>query len=146
MNQSTNQPFGFAQGKPFNLAKLAKALSTLRRKIGISLNQLAKLVGVSRRTLERIEKRNSKSETRSPRLWARTAYKLAKTLLGEEETERRLEEQTRLSRFLGNDPLYKYLDDIYHYPAFLFHDSVGQPCPPRGVRGHPPPRARPPPR
>src|SRR3989338_5219887 len=53
---------------------------------------------------------------------ARTAYKLAKALLGEEETERRMEDQTRLSRSLGNDPLYKYLDVLYHYPAFLFHE------------------------
>ena len=57
---------------------------------------------------------------------ARTAYKLAKALLGEEETERRLEEQTRLSRFLGSDPLYKFLDDLYYYPSFLFHDSPEQ--------------------
>jgi len=132
--------------KPLNLAKLAKALSTLRRKHRISLNQLAKLTGISRRTLARLENatRGSRSVIREKRtsllhgprdtgrgarpvgVSARTAYRLAKALLGEEETERRLEEQTRLSRFLGDDPLYKYLDALYHYPAFLFHDSPMQ--------------------
>src|SRR3990172_9720025 len=143
---------------PSSLKRLASSLRRLRRKSGISQNQRAKVVGVSRRTLERIEKRNSKSETRRgtshgsavagrgtrghadpstplgmTRRWgratgmsARTAYRLAKALLGEEETERRLEEQTRLSRFLVPDPLYKLLDDLYHYPAFLFHDSPQQ--------------------
>ena len=138
MNQSSD--------KPLNLAKLAKALSTLRRKHRISLNQLAKLTGISRRTLARLENatRGSRSVIREKRtsllhgprdtgrgarpagVSARTAYRLAKALLGEEETERRLEEQTRLSRFLGPDPLYKLLDDLYHYPAFLFHDSPQQ--------------------
>ena len=143
----------------FDLAKLAKALSTLRRRSAaktlspskgkkrIRLNQLAKLTGISRRTLARLEKtkleaRKSKlgkgghagpstvlgmttKKGRTPGISARTAFKLAKLLLGEEETERRMEEQTRLSRFLGPDPLYKFLDDLYHYPSFLFHDSVG---------------------
>src|SRR3990167_5065832 len=130
----------------FNLQKLARLLRELRRKSGISRNRLAKLTGLSRRTLARLEDatRGSRSVIREKRtsllhgprdtgrgarpagVSARTAYRLAKALLGEEETERRLEEQTRLSRFLGPDPLYKYLDDLYHFPAFLFHDSPQQ--------------------
>src|SRR3990170_5717905 len=133
MNHSIDQPFNFH--------RLGSLLRTLRRRKRLSVNQLAKLTGISRRTLERIEKRNSKSEIRRGGLHesqvtshqsrqagvsARTAYRLAKALLGEEETERRMEDQTRLSRFLGPDPLYKLLDDLYHYPAFLFHDSPQQ--------------------
>src|SRR3989338_9389701 len=132
----------------FDLAKLANALRTLRRKHRLSVNQLAKLVGISRRTLARLEKtkleaRKSKlgkgghagpstvlgmttKKGRAPGISARTAFKLAKTLLGEEETERRMEDQTRLSRFLGSDPLYKYLDDLYHFPVFLFHRSAAE--------------------
>ena len=131
--------------RPFQLVKLTLALRLLRRKHRLSVNQLAKLTGISRRTLARLENatRGSRSVIREKRtsllhgprdtgrgarpvgVSARTAYRLAKALLGEEETERRLEEQTRLSRFLGPDPLYKFLDDLYHYPSFLFHDSVG---------------------
>ena len=133
MNHSIDQPFNFH--------RLGSLLRTLRRRKRLSVNQLAKLTGISRRTLERIEKRNSKSEIRRGGLHesqvtshqsrqagvsARTAYRLAKALLGEEETERRMEDQTRLSRSLGNDPLYKFLDDLYHFPAFLFHDSPEQ--------------------
>ena len=39
--------------------KLAKTLRTLRRKKRISLNQLAKATGLSRRTLARIEARHT---------------------------------------------------------------------------------------
>ncbi len=107
----------------FNYSTLARLLRDLRRKTGISRNQLAQVTGISRRTLARIETgRWSPVAGRG----ARTAFRLARALLGEEETERRLEEQTRLSRFLGPDPLYKYLDVLYHYPAFLFHDSPMQ--------------------
>lgn len=111
------------------IAKLAKALSTLRRKHRLSVNQLAKLTGLSRRTLARIESRSytghgtpATGHQPSPR----TAFKLARVLLGEEATQRRLDDYTRLSRFYGKDPPFKLLDLLYHYPAFLFHDSPGQ--------------------
>jgi len=146
--------------QPFDIKKLASTLRTLRRKKRLSLNRLAKLTGISRRTLGRIEDATRGSRPVRPRglgaqgrpatsekrqkadpstalgmtrrkgrgtgISARTAFKLAKALLGEEETERRMDDATRLSRFLGDDPLYKYLDVLYDYPAFLFHDSPEQ--------------------
>jgi transcriptional regulator with XRE-family HTH domain len=142
MNQSTD--------KPINLSGFARLLRDLRRKHRISLNQLARATGLSRRTLGRLEAAGSKSESRNfgrkakrgkaekqilrcaqddrkgRGISGRTAYKLARFLLGPEATERALEDATRLSRFLGDDPLYKYLDVLYHYPAFLFHDSPEQ--------------------
>lgn len=65
-------------------------------------------------------------QSRPPGLSPRTAFKLARALLGEEETRRVLNDATRLSRFLGNNPLYKFLDVLYHYPAFLFHRSAAE--------------------
>jgi len=50
----------------FNPKDLAKLLRRLRRKTGISRNQLAKLMGLSRRTLARLEK--TKLEARKSKL------------------------------------------------------------------------------
>ena len=115
----------------FNPKQLANLLRKLRRKSGISRNQLAKLTGISRRTLARIESgyysaHGPRDTEHGPRLSARTAMRLVKALLPPEELQRHLDELTRLSRAYGTDPLYKYLDVLYHYPAFLFHDSPMQ--------------------
>lgn len=114
MHQSANQPI--------NLDRLARLLKTQRKKHRLSLNRLARLSGLSRRTLARIESgRWSPVAGRGQR----TAFKLAKALLGERETGRQLADATRLSHTFSSDPdpLLKLLDPLYDYPAFLFHDS-----------------------
>lgn len=140
MNQSPlRSPSGQAD-KPINLAKL---LRDLRRQHRLSLNRLAKLTGISRRTLARLEARAEKTENRkektggsghqsrvtshkSPGLSARTAMRLVKLLLPREHIEQTLADATRLSRAFGDDPLYKFLDALYYYPAFLFHRSAAE--------------------
>ncbi len=111
-----------------NPAKLAKTLRSLRRRHKLSLNALAKATGISRRTLARIETSHwSPARPERSRRASRTAFKLAKFLLPPKQIQQVLDDYTRLSRALARDPdpLLKFLDLLYHYPAFLFHDSPG---------------------
>ena len=137
MNDSTN--------KPINLSRLAKLLKQVRRKTKLSLNLVSQATGISRRTLARLESghytghgparrslgvggrtlRSSQSvggHTLSPRV----AMRLVKLLLPADRIDEILSDATRLSRSLGDEPLYRYLDVLYDYPAVLFHSSAAR--------------------
>lgn len=104
----------------FDPAKLAHALRQLRKKHRLSLNRLAKLSGISRRTLARLE---------DGRCSSRTAMKLAKLLIPPDHLQSFLDRQTSLSRAYARDfgagpdafALLDLLPDAY--PAFLFHHA-----------------------
>jgi transcriptional regulator with XRE-family HTH domain len=114
-----------------NLSLLAKLLKHARRKTGLSLNKVSLATGISRRTLARIESgfyeaRGTKHGAREPRLSPRTTVRLLKLMLTPEHFDSILSDATRLSRSLGDDPLYRYLDVLYDYPAVLFHRSAAK--------------------
>ncbi|MFQ5662393.1 MAG: helix-turn-helix domain-containing protein [Terriglobia bacterium] len=118
--------------KPINLAK---ALRQLRRNHRLSLNRLAQLTGISRRTLARIESgyytshqtESGRGARHPPRLSPRTAFRLARFLLPPEQLQQVIADYTRplgakrrsRAESRDDDP-YDLLPDLY--PAFLFHD------------------------
>lgn len=129
--------------QPFNVSRLAKHLRQIRRKYKVSLNQLARLSGLSRRTLARLESgfyevqgtRNKvrklspaqATEHKTPQLSPRIAMRLVRLLLPPEKIDSILRDATKLSRAYARDAggtpddytLLDLLPDFY--PYFLFH-------------------------
>lgn len=91
--------------------RLARALRALRRKHRLSVNGLARVTGLSRRTLERIEAGHYEASSR-------IITRLLKVLLLPEQFDAVLARGTR--------PPYPYdlLADLY--PAFLFHRAPAE--------------------
>lgn len=114
-------------------AKLAHILRDLRKRHRLSTNRLAKLSGLSRRTLARLEAGQwAPLHPERSRRASRTAMRLVKLLLPPDEIDAILTDASRLSRGyaaqLGGAPDdYRLLDLLPDpYPYFLFH-------PPRSV-------------
>ena len=138
MNQSTSQPLS-------GLESLAFSIKTFRRKHGVSLNQLSKLSGISRRTLTRVEAGFYSSHgpalpvppvpsvaegsvvegsvVEGPRvtgheprhLSPRVAYRLAQLLLPPDRFQQMLQR--------GTEPPFPFNLLPDPYPLFLFHHS-----------------------